>query len=206
MLRESVPRFAAAVWLLATFVVVPMPSRAQETNPATESPGASTRVIENARIFVGSGFEDRTLFIDRGRLVDRRPDGNPEVLDLAGCYVVPAFGDAHTHRFASASDAAASRALFLDRGFLREGAPADIVVYDFENLKRVPEVDYEVVYDFPANEWRRIQRAEGYRFILVNGEVTFRDGVCTGATPGQLLRLNRWNEADRGSDRLASAG
>jgi hypothetical protein len=44
----------------------------------------------------------------------------------------------------------AQAAGFLDRGFLREGAPADIVVYDFENLKRVPEVDYEVAYDFPG--------------------------------------------------------
>ena len=31
-------------------------------------------------------------------------------------------------------------------------------------------------------------RAEGYRWILVNGEVTFEDGEATGATPGQLLR------------------
>lgn len=99
----------------------------------------------------------------------------------------------------------AQAAGFLDRGFLREGAPADIVVYDFENLKRVPEVDYEVAYDFPANEWRRIQRAEGYRWILVNGVVTFKDGVCTQATPGQLLRLNRWQSA-AAAEPLASAG
>jgi N-acyl-D-amino-acid deacylase len=79
------------------------------------------------------------------------------------------------------------------------------VTYDFENLKRVPEVDYEVAFDFPADEWRRIQRAEGYRWILVNGEVTFKYSVCTGATPGRLLRLNRWSEADRGGQ-LASAG
>ena len=91
---------------------------------------------------------------------------------------------------------------FVDRGFLREGAPADIVVYDYENLRRVPEVDYEVAHDFPADQWRRIQRAEGYRTIMVNGDVTFRDGECTGATPGRLLRLNRWDEAER----LASAG
>ncbi len=99
----------------------------------------------------------------------------------------------------------AQAAGFLDRGFLREGAPADIVVYDFDNLRRVPEVDYEVAYDFPANEWRRIQRAEGYRWIFVNGVVTFKDGVCTQATPGKLLRLNRWSEAEQ-QGRLASAG
>ena len=62
----------------------------------------------------------------------------------------------------------AQAAGFTDRGFLREGAPADIVIYDLENLKRVPEVDYEIVRDFPADEWRRVQRAEGYRWIMVN--------------------------------------
>ena len=96
----------------------------------------------------------------------------------------------------------AQAAGFLDRGFLRQGAPADIVVYDYENLRRVPEVDYEVAWDFPANEWRRVQRAEGYRWIMVNGVVTFKDGVCTNATPGHLLRLNRWDEEKQ----LASAG
>ena len=80
---------------------------------------------------------------------------------------------------------------FRNRGLLREGAPADVVVYDLENLKRVPEWSGEVVYDFPGDEWRRVQRAEGYRWILVNGEVTFEEGKCTGATPGRLLRHGR---------------
>ena len=82
----------------------------------------------------------------------------------------------------------AQAAGFLDRGFLREGAPADIVVYDLAKLKRTPEWNYEVAHDFPANEWRRVQRAEGYRYTIVNGTITFEDGKCTGATPGQLLR------------------
>ena len=84
----------------------------------------------------------------------------------------------------------AQAAGFSDRGFLKEGAPADIVVYDLENLKRVPEWDYEIAQDFPANEWRRVQRAQGYRWVMVNGTITFEDDECTGATPGQLL-LNR---------------
>jgi len=82
----------------------------------------------------------------------------------------------------------AQAAGFLDRGFLREGAPADIVVYDLAELKRTPEWEFETVHDFPAGEWRRVQRAEGYRWTLVNGEVTFEDQHCTGATPGRLLR------------------
>jgi N-acyl-D-aspartate/D-glutamate deacylase len=81
---------------------------------------------------------------------------------------------------------------FPDRGVLREGGPADVVVYELERLRRVPEWwDSEVVRDFPANEWRRVQRAEGYHFTLVNGEITFEGGRCTGATPGRLLRAGR---------------
>ncbi len=95
--------------------------------------------------------------------------------------------DAHYHL----SYLPAQAAGFTDRGFLRVGAPADIVVYDLAKLKRVPEVDYEVAFDMPANQWRRIQKAEGYRWIMVNGTVTFEDGVCTNETPGQLLRLNQ---------------
>ena len=77
---------------------------------------------------------------------------------------------------------------FKDRGFLREGAPADVVVYDLKNLKVLPEWAGEVAHDFPGGEWRRVQRSEGYRWTMVNGEVTFEDGRCTGATPGRLLR------------------
>jgi N-acyl-D-amino-acid deacylase len=82
----------------------------------------------------------------------------------------------------------AQAAGFTDRGFLREGAPADVIVYDLAKLKRTPEWDLETVVDFPAGEWRRIQRAEGYRWTIVNGQITFEDGKCTGATPGKLLR------------------
>ena len=76
-------------------------------------------------------------------------------------------------------------AQFKDRGTLREGQAADIVVYDLAKLKVLP---MEVVYDLPAGEWRRVQKAEGYKYIMVNGGVTFEDGQCTGATPGVLLR------------------
>ena len=74
---------------------------------------------------------------------------------------------------------------FKDRGFLREGAAADIVVYDFDKLNVLP---IEILHDLPGNEWRRVQKATGYDRIIVNGETTFIDGECTGVTPGQLLR------------------
>jgi N-acyl-D-amino-acid deacylase len=74
---------------------------------------------------------------------------------------------------------------FKDRGTLREGMAADIVIYDPNTVQSLPS---EIAYDLPANEWRRVQKAEGYRHIMVNGVETFQDGKCTGATPGALLR------------------
>ena len=80
---------------------------------------------------------------------------------------------------------------FRDRGILREGAAADVVIYEMEELDMEPEWTGEVVHDLPAGEWRRVQRARGYKNIIVNGEITFTDGECTGATPGRLLRHGR---------------
>jgi N-acyl-D-aspartate/D-glutamate deacylase len=72
-----------------------------------------------------------------------------------------------------------------DRGWLREGMPADIVVYNLEKLAVRP---METVRDLPDGDWRRVQKADGYRFIIVNGQITFEDNVCSGALPGKLLR------------------
>ncbi|HKV53708.1 MAG TPA: amidohydrolase family protein [Candidatus Binataceae bacterium] len=77
---------------------------------------------------------------------------------------------------------------FRDRGMLREGYAADVVVYDLKSLDIEPDWAGEIAHDFPGNEWRRVQRAKGYHSIIVNGEETFHDGECTGATPGKLLR------------------
>lgn len=74
---------------------------------------------------------------------------------------------------------------FKDRGVLREGAPADIVVYDYDNLEILPT---EVVHDLPGKEWRRVQKAKGYRAVLVNGEMTLENDENTGNIPGKLLR------------------
>ena len=77
---------------------------------------------------------------------------------------------------------------FRDRGTIREGAPADIVVYDLDNLDMGKT---ERAYDCPAGAWRLVRKPRGYRNIIVNGEVTFEDGESTGATSGQLLRHGR---------------
>lgn len=89
--------------------------------------------------------------------------------------------EAHWHLSALPAMAAG----FRDRGVLQEGMPADIVIYDLDNLSLLPN---ERAYDYPAGEWRLVRKAIGYRWIMVNGQITFIDGDPTGATPGHLLR------------------
>ena len=71
------------------------------------------------------------------------------------------------------------------RGYLTEGAPADVVIYDYDRLESCPQ---ERLWDYPAGEMRLVQKAVGYERIIVNGVTTFIEGECTDATPGKLLR------------------
>lgn len=89
---------------------------------------------------------------------------------------------------------------FHDRGVIKEGAPADIVVYDYDNLQVLPG---EIAHDLPGGEWRRIQRASGYRWVLVNGEVTIRDDQQTATYSGALLRHGGRSKPDTRSRRRA---
>ena len=74
---------------------------------------------------------------------------------------------------------------FADRGLVREGFVADLIVFDPDTIS--PEMP-EVVNDLPAGARRLVQRARGITATIVNGEVLLRDGKHTGALPGQLLR------------------
>jgi N-acyl-D-amino-acid deacylase len=74
---------------------------------------------------------------------------------------------------------------FHDRGMLREGMVADLNVIDYKNLA----AEYpKVSYDLPAGARRLTQHSKGIHATVVAGQTLFRDGVHTGALPGQLLR------------------
>jgi N-acyl-D-aspartate/D-glutamate deacylase len=74
---------------------------------------------------------------------------------------------------------------FADRGLIREGMAADLVVFDPATIAaEMPEV----VNDLPAGAKRLVQRCRGIAATVVNGEILLRDGKPTGALPGRLLR------------------
>jgi N-acyl-D-aspartate/D-glutamate deacylase len=81
-----------------------------------------------------------------------------------------------------------------DRGELRPGLLADLNVIDFQALRLHRP---EAIFDLPAGGKRLVQRVEGYRYTVKSGQVTFEDGVHTGALPGRLVRGGRDAKIER---------
>jgi N-acyl-D-aspartate/D-glutamate deacylase len=74
---------------------------------------------------------------------------------------------------------------FHDRGLLREGFAADVVVFDPNTVgARMPVVRN----DLPAGAKRLVQTAVGICATVVNGKIVLRENEPTGALPGKLLR------------------
>ena len=71
---------------------------------------------------------------------------------------------------------AASRAGLRDRGILRVGMKADLVVFDPQNVQ--DRSTYEDPHHF----------SEGVAHVIVNGQFVLRDAKMTGALPGRILR------------------
>ena len=74
---------------------------------------------------------------------------------------------------------------FSDRGLIREGAIADLNVFDPDRVG--PSVP-RIVEDLPGGGKRLSQRAEGFAATIVAGRVTIREGEPTGEHPGRLIR------------------
>ena len=84
----------------------------------------------------------------------------------------------------------APAALFglVDRGVLREGAHADVVVLDPET---VGAEDATLVNDLPGDSARLTAGSIGVVRVLVNGVPVVVDGIATGAVPGKVLKSGR---------------
>ena len=79
----------------------------------------------------------------------------------------------------------ATRWGFHDRGLLREGMAADIVVLD---PAKVGAEMPTVVNDLPGGAKRLKQYSTGIKATVVGGETVLKDNEHTGALPGRLLR------------------
>mgnify|MGYP001287051738 FL=1 len=72
-----------------------------------------------------------------------------------------------------------------DRGVLEIGYKADINIIDYEGLTLH---EPEIINDLPAGGRRLVQKASGYDYTIVSGEVAFIKGEATGALNGRLIR------------------
>ena len=73
----------------------------------------------------------------------------------------------------------ATRFGLRDRGQLRSGAYADVVVFDYDAL------------DDGATPERPVAYCRGIEYVLVNGQLVVDGGVHTGARPGRILPYNQ---------------
>ena len=73
----------------------------------------------------------------------------------------------------------AARLGLQDRGLIREGNWADLVLFDFEKIQDNPD------FDTPK------QPCSGIKRVYVNGVLTAEDGVHTGARAGKTLRKGK---------------
>ncbi len=79
-----------------------------------------------------------------------------------------------------ASSAVATRLAIQDRGVLKEGMKADIVVFDPATISD------KATFEKPH------QLSVGVQQVVVNGVLVLQDGVHTGAKPGQVVRGPGW--------------
>ena len=70
----------------------------------------------------------------------------------------------------------AQRMRFADRGVLKQGMWADMVIFDPETVRDLATFD------------NSNQLSQGMDFVLINGTPVIEDGKMTGALPGKVLR------------------
>ncbi|MCX5767101.1 MAG: D-aminoacylase [Gemmatimonadetes bacterium] len=83
------------------------------------------------------------------------------------------------------TSAVAQRLLITDRGLLRPGMFADIVVFDPQRIRE------NSTYEKP------LQLSTGMHLVLINGVEVVRDGRHTGAKPGRIVRGSAWRSGGK---------
>ena len=74
---------------------------------------------------------------------------------------------------------------FSDRGLVRPGMAADLMVFDPTTISPLEPGE---AHDLPGGAKRRKQLAQGIEWTVVNGQVLMEHGQHTGAYPGKVAR------------------
>ncbi len=84
--------------------------------------------FSGGRWFDGSGFVARDFFVVGGMLTSQKPERVDSVIDLAGKFVVPPYGEAHNHNVESSRIDAVAR-MYLERGIFYVKNPNSLQRY-----------------------------------------------------------------------------
>ena len=68
--------------------------------------------------------------------------------------------------------------LIKNKGLIREGYDADLVLFDFDRLQDTATYDH-------SNSI-----TEGIDYVIVDGQIVYQDKAFTGAAPGRMIRHN----------------
>ena len=66
-----------------------------------------------------------------------------------------------------------------DRGWIKEGYKADVVVFDLNNVKIKTSISNPHQY------------SEGVKYLLINGDIVLDKGKWHGKLPGRILKLKK---------------
>jgi N-acyl-D-aspartate/D-glutamate deacylase len=70
----------------------------------------------------------------------------------------------------------ATKLRLQDRGLIKEGFWADIVIFDLNKI--ADRATYQTPHQYP----------EGIEYVIVNGEIVVEEGKLTGVRPGKVLK------------------
>lgn len=96
------------------------------SRPSAESQAAKNYVFFHGQWFDGKGFQKTTWYSVQGRLTRTAPAGVVEIVDLAGAFVVPPFGEAHNHNVEGEWNVQAVSDRYLKDGVFYVKNPNDV--------------------------------------------------------------------------------
>src|SRR5215510_9876062 len=96
----SLVLFAAAV--LALFIVPPHPHFETRAHQVTTE--AKNYELAGGRWFDGKAFVRKHFYVTNGTFTDKQPKRVDQTIELCDMFMLPPFGDAHSHAFSNPGD------------------------------------------------------------------------------------------------------